>query len=71
MSRMPMLEQVANENNLRNAWIKVRYHASTALEYFDKYAYDEFEENLDSNLAIIRLLGLTRFSGHKKCREVH
>jgi retron-type reverse transcriptase len=55
MSRMPILEQVANENNLRNAWIKVRYHARTSLEYFDKYAYDEFEENLDSNLAIIRI----------------
>ena len=55
MTRMLMLEQVANENNLRNAWVKVRYHARTALEYFDKYAYDEFEENLDSNLAIIRL----------------
>lgn len=53
MIRMPMLEQIANENNLRNAWVKVRYHARTALEYFDKYAYDEFEENLDSNLAII------------------
>lgn len=54
MSRMSMLEQIANDNNLRNAWIKTSYHARTSLEYFDKYAYDEFEENIDSNLAIIR-----------------
>ncbi len=54
MSRTSMLEQIANDNNLRNAWIKTSYHARTSLEYFDKYAYDEFEENIDSNLAIIR-----------------
>jgi hypothetical protein len=54
MSRTSMLEQIANDNNLRNAWIKVSYHARTSLEYFDKYAYDEFEENIDSNLSIIR-----------------
>ena len=54
MSRTSMLEQIANDNNLRNAWIKTSYHARTSLEYFDKYAYDEFEENINSNLAIIR-----------------
>jgi len=54
MSRTSMLEQIANDNNLRNAWIKTSYHARTSLEYFDKYAYDEFDENIDANLSIIR-----------------
>lgn len=60
MDISPMLSQIANENNLRNAWIKINYHARTSLEYFDKYAYEEFEENLDLNLAIIQHLLMTQ-----------
>ena len=54
MNISSMLSQIASENNLKSAWIKICFHAKTSMEYFDKFAYDEFEENLELNLAIIR-----------------
>jgi hypothetical protein len=54
MASQTLFEQVIDETNLRNAWIKARYYASTSIGYFDKYAYDGFEENLEANLVALR-----------------
>jgi retron-type reverse transcriptase len=56
MVEKSIFQRMCDEKNLRTAWIKARYHASTTFEYFDKYAYDLFEEYLDENISALRFM---------------
>ena len=53
MPQRKLIEKIADESNLKNAWVKSRYFAKTSGDYFDIYAYQEFENNLDAYIATI------------------
>ena len=62
---MISIERIAEEVNLLKSWIKVKHFASTSMPYFDRLAYEVFEDCLNENLKVLQsklLAGEYQFS---------